>query len=136
MTGPLEDLHAAVVAAAAEIGTAKSEPTLERPRHARNGAYGDAIARLLAFHGHDVTREFYVNDFGSQVVRFAESLRARARGEEVPEGGYQGEYVVDVAQEIPDAADLELDELGRRGVAAMLERAKASLHAFGVEFDV
>ncbi len=102
----------------------------------RNAAYGDALARLLEFHGHDVTREFYINDYGSQVVRFAESLRARARGEQVPEGGYQGEYVADVAQQIQGAGEMDLDELGRRGVAVMVERAKASLLSFGVEFDV
>src|SRR5918992_1532266 len=86
--------------------------------HARNGAYGDALSRILEFHGHDVTREFYVNDYGSQVLRFAESLRARARGEEVPEGGYQGDYVTELAAEIPGAADVEhaferLAELGQ-----------------------
>src|ERR671914_823117 len=83
--------------------------------HARNGAYGDALSRILEFHGHDVTREFYVNDYGSQVLRFAESLRARARGEEVPEGGYQGDYVTELAAEIPGAAEMELEELGRAG---------------------
>jgi arginyl-tRNA synthetase len=102
----------------------------------RNAAYGDALARILEFHGHDVTREFYVNDFGSQVVRFAESIRARARGEDVAEDGYQGEYVAEIAGSIPGAADMETGELGRLGVAAMVERAKASLLAFGVEFDV
>jgi arginyl-tRNA synthetase len=102
----------------------------------RNAAYGDALARLLEFHGHDVTREFYVNDYGSQVVRFAESLRARARGEDVPEGGYQGEYVAEVAGQIDGAAEMELDELGRRGVAVMVERAREALLGFGVEFDV
>jgi arginyl-tRNA synthetase len=102
----------------------------------RNAAYGDALARLLEFHGHEVTREYYVNDYGSQVVRFAESLRARARAEEVPEGGYQGDYVAAVAREIPGAAEMDLDELGRRGVAVMVERAKASLEGFGVTFDV
>src|SRR4051812_22749564 len=205
MSGPLEQLRAAVVAAAAEIGEPSSEPTLERPRQAghgdfstnaamllakgagappreiaerlagalaerlgedltssevagpgflnlmmsdgwhrratarvlradfggggaharekinvefvsanptgpvhvggtRNAAYGDALARMLEFHGHEVTREFYVNDYGSQVVRFAESLRARARGEEVPEGGYQGDYVAEGAREIDGSA--------------------------------
>src|SRR5439155_18091210 len=67
---------------------------------------------------------------------FAESLRARARGEEVPEGGYQGEYIAEIAQKIPGAADMDLGELGRLGVAEMVERAKTSLRAFGIEFDV
>src|SRR5213078_2323606 len=52
--------------------------------HARNAAYGDALARLLAFEGHDVTREFYANDYGTQVRNLGESIRARARGEDVP----------------------------------------------------
>jgi len=98
--------------------------------HARNAAYGDALSRILAFHGHDVTREFYVNDFGSQVQRFAESIRARARGEEVPEGGYQGAYVSDLAG--LDDGEIALDELGRRAVAEMIARMQASLERFRV----
>ena len=104
--------------------------------HTRHAAYGDALARILAFHGHDVTREFYVNDYGSQVLRFAESLRARARGEEVPEGGYQGEYVAELAAEIPGAADMDPAELGRLGVARMIDHMRESLRRFRVEFDV
>jgi arginyl-tRNA synthetase len=61
--------------------------------HARNAAYGDALGRLLAFHGHEVEREFYVNDAGSQVSKLGESILALARGEEVPEDGYRGAYV-------------------------------------------
>ena len=61
--------------------------------HARNAAYGDALARVLAFHGHQVEREFYVNDAGSQVRKLGESIQALARGEEVPEDGYRGDYV-------------------------------------------
>src|SRR5207245_11233442 len=53
--------------------------------HARNAAYGDSLARILAFHGHAVEREFYVNDAGSQVVKLGESIGALARGEPVPE---------------------------------------------------
>ena len=104
--------------------------------HARNGAYGDALARILGFHGHDVTREFYVNDYGSQVLRFGESLRARARGEEVPEGGYQGDYVTELAAEIPGAADMDLEELGRSGVEQMVDNMREALRRFRVEFDV
>ncbi|HWX43909.1 MAG TPA: arginine--tRNA ligase, partial [Solirubrobacteraceae bacterium] len=57
--------------------------------HARNAAYGDALARLLTLEGHAVGREFYVNDAGSQVRKLGESLGAVARGEEIPEGGYR-----------------------------------------------
>jgi len=105
--------------------------------HARNAAYGDSVARILAFYGHEVTREFYVNDFGSQIVRLAESLQARARGEEVPEGGYQGDYVIELAAAIDGAESLELSELGRRGVERSLEQIRASLSAFAVkDFDI
>src|SRR3954452_17237438 len=67
--------------------------------HARNAAYGDALARVLAFRGHSVEREYYVNDYGTQVVRFGESIQARARGEEVPEGGYVGDYIREIAEQ-------------------------------------
>ncbi|MGH2947134.1 MAG: arginine--tRNA ligase [Solirubrobacteraceae bacterium] len=103
--------------------------------HARNAAYGDALARLLAFEGHAVEREFYVNDFGSQVVRFGESIQARARGEEVAERGYKGDYVAELAAEIPDAATADVTDVARRGVDLMVERMGASLHAFGVDID-
>jgi arginyl-tRNA synthetase len=102
--------------------------------HARNAAYGDALARIMAFHGHEVTREFYVNDFGSQVQRFAESIRARARGEEIPEGGYQGEYVRELVH--LDDGELSLDELGRRAVAEMLEHTQASLERFRAHIEI
>ncbi len=104
--------------------------------HARNAAYGDTLARLLGFHGHDVVREFYVNDFGSQVVNLGRSIVARARGEEVPEDGYQGDYVTELAAAIDGAAERPIDEVSRDGVALMLDRTRASLAAFGVEMDV
>jgi arginyl-tRNA synthetase len=103
--------------------------------HARNAAYGDALARMLAFEGHAVEREFYVNDYGSQVVRFGESIQARARGEDVGEGGYQGDYVADLAAAIPDAAAGEPEAVARRAVELMVERMRASLHGFGVDID-
>src|SRR2546423_4230730 len=86
----------------------------------RHAAYGDSLARILEFAGHDVEREYYVNDYGSQVRRFGESIKARARGEKPPEDGYQGEYVVDVAKQIDGAADMDVDELASRGVQLML----------------
>ena len=104
--------------------------------HARNAAYGDALARMLAFAGHDVTREFYVNDYGTQARNFGLSLQARARGEEVPEDGYPGEYVAEIAAQIPGAADMDVDELARRGIELMLERIRASLHRFRVHHDL
>jgi arginyl-tRNA synthetase len=104
--------------------------------HARNAAYGDALARLFSFVGHDVTREFYINDFGSQVANFGRSVQARARREAIPQDGYVGEYVATLALEIEGAAERPVEEVGDEAVAMMVERAKASLHAFGVEFDV
>ena len=103
--------------------------------HARNAAYGDALARVLAFHGHDVFREFYVNDAGTQVQKFAESVRARARGEAVPEDGYQGEYVAELAERIPGAGEQDAQALADQGVALLLDGIKASMTAFRVDFD-
>lgn len=104
--------------------------------HARNAAYGDALSRIFSFHGHEVTREYYVNDFGSQIARLAESVQARAKGEDVAEDGYQGDYVQAIADAIPDAATMDLDTLGQRSVALMTERIRDSLHFFGANFDV
>jgi arginyl-tRNA synthetase len=104
--------------------------------HARNAAYGDALARLFSFVGHDVTREFYINDFGSQVVNFGRSVQARARGEEVGADGYVGEYIATLALEIEDAATRPVEDVGAEAVAMMVARAKTSLHAFRAEFDV
>lgn len=103
--------------------------------HARNAAYGDATSRLLTFHGHDVEREYYVNDFGSQVKNLGVSIAARARGEEVPEDGYKGDYVQEIADSIPGAAEKSVEELAALGVATMLERARITLDLFGVHFD-
>ena len=101
----------------------------------RHAAYGDALARILEHHGHAVSREYYFNDAGNQIRLLGESVRARARGEEVPEGGYQGEYVVELAAEIPGAADADVDELAARAVELLLARIKATLERYGVRFD-
>ena len=73
--------------------------------HARGAAYGDSLARLLSFTGHEVEREFYINDRGVQMQTFAASLAARKAGEQPPEGGYQGQYIIDWAEQMPDDAD-------------------------------
>jgi arginyl-tRNA synthetase len=101
----------------------------------RHAAYGDALARILSFHGHDVAREYYVNDAGTQIRKLGESVRARARGEAVPEDGYEGEYVIDLAGEIPGAADADPDELARTAVELLFGRIKATLERYGVHFD-
>jgi arginyl-tRNA synthetase len=101
----------------------------------RHAAYGDALARLLAFQGHTIQREYYVNDFGTQVLRLGESIRARARNEEVPEDGYRGDYVTELAAAIEGAADGDPADVARRGVALLVEGIEASLCAFRVRFD-
>ena len=102
----------------------------------RHAAYGDSLARLLEFAGHDVTREFYINDMGGQVRRLGASIQARARGEEVPEGGYQGNYVLELAERIPGAASDDVAVVAERGVQLLLEKIQASMAAIGVQFDV
>ena len=104
--------------------------------HARNAAFGDALSRLLEFDGWDVAREYYVNDYGSQVVNFAKSVQARARGEEVPEDGYRGEYVGELAGVIDGAEAMDLEQLGLIAVERMLERIRATLERFRVHHDV
>jgi len=104
----------------------------------RHAAYGDAIVRLLEAVGHEVKREFYVNDAGAQVGNFADSIAARMAGEEPPEGGYEGEYVVELARRIEaegiDPADREA--LGLRGIELVLEGVRETLERFGVRFDI
>ena len=90
---------------------------------ARNAAYGDSVARLLFFAGNDVEREYYYNDSGAQMERFQASVEAARRGEDPPEDGYQGEYIV------------ELAKLPGDPVPAMLERIEATLERFRVHFD-
>jgi len=103
---------------------------------ARHAAFGDALSRLLEFRGHMVTREYYINDAGGQIRRLGESIRARARGEEPPEDGYQGEYLLEIAQRIPGAARDDIDIVAERGVYLLLEQIRASMHAMRVDFDV
>jgi arginyl-tRNA synthetase len=101
----------------------------------RHAAFGDALARLLDLAGHEVEREYYVNDHGSQVRKLGESIRARARGEPVPEGGYIGDYVAELAARIPNAADADSNVLAQRGVEEMVSAIRATLERFRVQFD-
>jgi arginyl-tRNA synthetase len=103
----------------------------------RGAAFGDSLARTLELAGNPVEREYYINDMGGQVERFAESIAARMRGTEPPEDGYAGEYVTELAAELAAAgADPDdLDDLARRGTEAMRVRIAASLDRFGVRFD-
>ena len=102
---------------------------------ARGAAIGDSLARLLEFAGNEVEREYYINDYGTQVRLFGESIRARARGEEPPEGGYQGEYIAELAAEIDGAAERDAEDLAREGVERMMRRVEATLARFRVHFD-
>jgi arginyl-tRNA synthetase len=101
----------------------------------RHAAFGDALARVLTLAGHTVEREYYFNDAGSQVQRLGESIQARARGEEPPEDGYQGEYVGELAEQIPGAAEMSVEAVTRRGVELVVARIRATLDAYRVEFD-
>jgi arginyl-tRNA synthetase len=116
---------AEILAAGADYGAGSAE-TVERVQvelvsanptgpltvaSARNGAYGDSVGRLLAFAGHDVSREHYVNDTGAQIDLFRASVEARRRGEEPPEGGYSGEYVARLAEQDADPVALMVTHL-------------------------
>ncbi|HAG63128.1 MAG TPA: arginine--tRNA ligase [Kocuria sp.] len=108
----------------------------------RWAAVGDSLARVLQAQGAEVVREYYFNDHGNQIDRFARSLLARARGEAAPEDGYGGQYISDVAQEVlalhPDALESEdpQEVFRAAGVELMFAQIKSSLHEFGVDFDV
>ncbi|RYP86419.1 arginine--tRNA ligase [Nocardioides guangzhouensis] len=110
----------------------------------RWAAVGDALGRVLEFSGAAVTREYYFNDHGAQIDRFSRSLLANARGRAVPEDGYGGDYIGEIAGQVlaqrPDAADLpdaEAQEVFREiGVNLMFDEIKQSMHDFGVDFDV
>jgi arginyl-tRNA synthetase len=90
---------------------------------ARNGAYGDSVARLLEFAGHDVEREYYYNDAGAQMDRFRASVEAVRGGQRPPEDGYHGDYVAELAQVNDDP------------VPAMRRRIEDSLERFRIHFD-
>lgn len=110
----------------------------------RWAAVGDALGRLLTTQGADVVREYYFNDHGAQIDRFANSLIAAAKGEPTPQDGYAGSYITNIAEQVlqkaPDARslpDAELRETFRAiGVDLMFDHIKQSLHEFGTDFDV
>ena len=110
----------------------------------RWAAVGDALGRLLEASGATVTREYYFNDAGAQIDRFARSLMATAHGRPVPEDGYAGDYVGEIAAQVvaaePGVLDLpeaeQQERFRERGVELMFTEIKRTLAAFGVEFDV
>ncbi|RAX22373.1 MULTISPECIES: arginine--tRNA ligase [unclassified Actinomyces] len=116
---------------------------------ARWAAVGDSLARIMTACGAEATREYYFNDHGTQIDRFARSLLAAARGQETPEDGYGGSYIGEIAARVtadeagagrPDPAtlpDVEATEVFRaRGVDLMFAAVKAELHDFRTDFDV
>ncbi|MBD8218990.1 arginine--tRNA ligase [Microbacterium sp. CFBP 13617] len=111
----------------------------------RWAAAGDALARMLSAQGAQVTREYYFNDHGAQIDRFARSLVAAHQGDPTPEDGYGGAYIGDIAQRVVEAYDGDIDALDAEakqeafrelGVNLMFGEIKQSLHEFGVDFDV
>jgi arginyl-tRNA synthetase len=111
----------------------------------RWAAVGDSLARVFQAQGAEVTREYYFNDHGAQIDRFARSLLARARGEAAPEDGYGGAYIQEIADrvlaetanDILSLPEAEAQEAFRAaGVDLMFGEIRESLHDFGVDFDV
>ena len=116
------------------------------PLHVGNGwlgSYGDAVGRLLQRCGWEVTREYYVNDTGGQIRALGSSILARRRGESVPEGGYQGDYVSELASQYggPDTAypaDPSPDDIvdaGRWAAEKILAQIRSTLDRMGIEYD-
>ncbi|HTE61049.1 MAG TPA: arginine--tRNA ligase [Solirubrobacteraceae bacterium] len=101
----------------------------------RHAAFGDALARILELAGNTVEREYYFNDGGGQIQRLGASILARARGEELPGDGYQGDYVAELAAQIPDAAGRSVDELAAAGVDILMAGIRATLERYRVHFD-
>jgi arginyl-tRNA synthetase len=132
-----EEALSEILAAGAEFGAASAEegkrlqvemisanPTGPLTvASARNGAYGDSVARMLEFAGHEVEREYYYNDTGVQMDRFRESVEAARRGEDPPENGYRGDYIAELAREEGDP------------VPRMLRQIEDTLERFRVHFD-
>ncbi|GEP48308.1 arginine--tRNA ligase [Microbacterium saccharophilum] len=111
----------------------------------RWAAVGDSLARMLATQGAAVTREYYFNDHGAQIDRFARSLIAAHEGRPTPEDGYGGAYIHDIARRVALAYEGDIDDLEPAakqeafraiGVGFMFNEIKQSLHEFGVDFDV
>ena len=112
---------------------------------ARWAAVGDSLARILQAEGAQVTREYYFNDHGSQIDRFARSLLAAYLGEATPEDGYGGAYIGEIADKVVAAYDGDIAALPREqqqevfrsvGTQLMFQEIKDRLHSFGVDFDV
>jgi arginyl-tRNA synthetase len=138
------DLYAGV---AMDLEFVSANPT--GPIHiggVRWAAVGDSLARIFAFEGGIVTREYYFNDHGAQIDRFARSLLASWAGEPTPDDGYAGEYIAEIAARVVEAYPGEFEDIPTReeiqevfravGVEFMFGDIKKSLQDFGVDFDV
>lgn len=110
----------------------------------RWAAVGDSLGRVLEASGAAVTREYYFNDHGGQIDRFARSLVAAAKGEPTPEDGYGGDYIAEIAGRVVEKRPAVLEgepaavqeTFRAEGVEMMFAHIKQSLHDFGVDFDV
>jgi len=110
----------------------------------RWAAVGDALGRLLASQGAEITREYYFNDHGAQIDRFTNSLIAAATGQPAPADGYAGSYITEIAAQVLEKAPDALDQPEKQrhetfrsiGVDLMFGHIKQSLHDFGTDFDV
>jgi arginyl-tRNA synthetase len=143
--GPSYGLGTALAGRRVNLEFVSANPT--GPIHlggTRWAAVGDSLARVLTAQGAAVTREYYFNDHGTQIDRFARSLLARAHDEPAPEDGYGGSYLDEIAATIVKANPgvLELDRAEAQevfrseGVELMFAEIRTSLHDFGVDFDV
>lgn len=111
--------------------------------HGRGVILGDAVARVLAFTGHNVQREYYVNDQNTQARLFSESVYARLHGQEPPENGYRGDYVAEIAQAaraaLPGIEEVGFEEaepkVRRFAIDRMVEQLAASVARLGVTYD-
>jgi len=112
--------------------------------NARGAFVGDLLCRVLEGVGHEVTREYYFNDFNAQVVNLGLSVRARREGRPIPEDGYHGDYVAELAAQVPDGIWAEAtgeganagEVLGRWASEQVRAGIEGSLTRLGVRFDV
>ena len=112
--------------------------------HLRNAAVGDSVCRILKFYGFDVQSEYYINDYGNQIKMLGKSLEVRVKnlmGEniEMPEDGYQGEYLLKVAEDFllafPDTTSLKSNNFEEFAKDYLLEEIKKDLKSLNIDFD-
>lgn len=113
--------------------------------NARGGAYGDSLARILKFSGYDVTKEYYVNDAGNQVDKLALSIQARYKQLfnedcEVPENGYHGKEIIEIATKLKENHENRIDEdidlFKEAGINYLLDQIKKDLHEYRIDYDI